>query len=160
MVKTKLELKVGNKRICPDVEKYSQAKIRELSKEIAIIQDKHSLLTKYPMEHEESPEKWYDRILPLLLEKTKKLDGESDADYLDRATKDSMEDHISTIGYEVVIAICKVFGVNESQTPTMAEMEEGASWPTTREFLYDFLILGDLIRQAELFFPQKRFNQQ
>ena len=78
-----------------------------LAENLAKVNLKHSLFTKYPMLEDETNDQWNERVLPLMMEANKKKEDEDNDKYLLRIFKPNMER--KEVMFDTICAIADSF---------------------------------------------------
>ena len=118
----------------------------ELAEKVAEIRMKTTLLSKYPMEEEETKDKWLERIGPLLEKDRLRKPGEAIEVHLKRISGAAVASHEAAFG--VINAIAEVMGMPKVD---LADFKS-ASWIAIKGFIYDVLTMADV--DADEFAPK------
>jgi hypothetical protein len=143
----KLNVEVGSTRMAVDCNNYRYEVVEELRELVADIRRKHSIFSKYPMDEEETKEKWRARVEPEIELDLVRKDGEKFEDHLKRMFEAKTDSH--EMAPEILNAIAKVFSLREVSIDDFKK----SNWLDVKAFIYDILSLGDI--PAEDFYPKR-----
>jgi hypothetical protein len=143
----KIKVNIGQNQYVVDTMLYTYQRVVDLAEKIADIRRNHSLFAKYPLEENETREKWKERIEPLMEKDLIRKEGESEGDHLKRLFEAMVDTH--EMAFEILGAIAETFRLN----PVAQEDFRSANWIKVREFIFNVLHLGDI--PADDFYPKK-----
>jgi len=167
----RLELNFGSvRRLVIESDQLKNKRIKELYKAYNDIKRGHNLLVRYPLldvpvldgdgnptgeTKKEDAQEWRIRVLTVEAEKSAKLPDESEEAYDARLIAQALVDHVSTVAFELLNAICKIFNLAE----ITQEVFDEAAWEDTRNFCFDLLSMGAISDPDGLFHPPRRADE-
>ena len=138
MADTKLKINIGGNQFVVNCADYTCGRKDELTEKMLEIIRTNSIFTKYPMEEEESREKWQERVQKDMDKDKERKEGESVEEHLKRVLSpknDAQEMALATLN-----AIAETFGLRQV-TP---EDLKNTNWLAVKRFLFDVLSMGDV----------------
>lgn len=146
-ISQKIRINFGQRQFIVDCNHLTYEHAVELAEKVAAVRMRNSLLSKFPMEEEETREKWLERIEPLLAQDRLRRSNESIDDHLKRLFGGNIASHDAA--YDVINVIAEVFG---NQAVDKDDFKK-ANFLQIKAFIFDVLSLADV--PADEFEPRK-----
>lgn len=131
-------VELGNTRLKVDCNEYTFEKVQSLLEAVSDIRRRHSIFAKYPMDEEETREKWRERVEPLIEKDLTRKEGEALQDHLKRVFETKSDTH--DMAYEIIKAICETFALREVNEDDFKK----ANWIELKTFIFNVLNSGDI----------------